>query len=72
MYPNEKPNPPSATLAGADMAASRERSREVLLRAADRLRRRATQLETLAYATEHLSGDAEAALWEVITGQKIW
>lgn len=72
-YPDEKANRTlGASLAEAGMQGSRERAKSVLLNAADRLRRRALQLETLAYATEHLSGPAEEALWEVVTGQKIW
>lgn len=69
---DEMPNKAQSAMLGEAGLASRERAKHVLLNAADRLRRRALQLETLAYATEHLSGDAEAALWEVITSQKIW
>lgn len=45
--------------------AARERAKTLLLSQADRLRKRAHALEALAYATEHVHGEAEEALWDL-------
>lgn len=53
-----------------ETAACREMSKTALLEAAERLRRRAHQLEALAYQTEHVRGEAEEMLWELVTSYR--
>ena len=44
-------------------------SKSLLLEHAERLRRQAHQLEGLAYAIEHISGDAESTLYGLLSGE---
>lgn len=53
---------------GAGVAA-RQSSKSLLLEHVERLRRKANQLEALAYAVEHIRGDAEATLHGLLSGE---
>ena len=60
--------PQQATGAMMAGAACRQSSKSLLLEHAERLRREANQLETLAYAVENVRGDAEATLHRLLSG----
>ncbi len=51
----------------ADACAARELTKTMLLAAAERMRREANKVEALAYAVEHISGDAEETLYSLLS-----
>lgn len=65
---DEQPKGPAVSM--GDAMACREMAKTALLATADRLRRRAHQLEALAYQTEHVRGEAEEMLWELVTSYR--
>lgn len=52
----------------ADACSGRQSSKALLLDHAERLRRKANQLEALAYAVEYIRGDAEGTLYGLLSG----
>lgn len=54
---------------GTEGCAGRQSSKSLLLAHAERLRRKANQIEGLAYAIEHVSGDAESTLHGLLSGE---
>lgn len=48
---------------------ARVSAKGLLLEYAERLRRKANQIEGLAYAIEHVGGDAEATLHGLLSGE---
>lgn len=57
---------PTGSMSGS---AGRQSCKSLLLEHAERMRREANQLETLAYAVERVQGDAEAMLYRLLSGQ---
>lgn len=51
--------------------AAREHSRDILRRRAEDLRRKATELDVLANHVTNMSGDAEAAVWNLLMQAKL-
>lgn len=59
-----QPYPPMT----AGECAGRQSSKALLLEHAERLRKEAHNLESLAYAVEHVRGDAESTLYRILSG----
>lgn len=57
-----------SSMAG-ECVAGRQTTKTLLLEHAERLRRHANNLEGLAYAIEHVGGDAEATLYGLLSGE---
>lgn len=47
--------------------AGRQSTKSMLLEGAERLRKEAMQLEALAYATEHVNGEADQMLYRLLS-----
>lgn len=55
-------------MAGQPMTG-RQSSKTLLLEHVERLRRKANQLEALAYSIDHITGDAEGTLYGLLSGE---